>query len=60
MRTLDDVGATIERQVDNVELRFGQHPAGSLLLGVLLALGVIAVGLAAFVVLLVVLVRFFS
>lgn len=60
MPTLDDIGATVERQLDNVERQSGQHLLGSIVLGALLALGVIAGGLAAFVVVFMVLVRFFS
>jgi hypothetical protein len=60
VKTLDDIGATIERQLDNVEWRFGQHPLGSLALGALLGIGAIAGGLATFIIVLVVLVRFFS
>lgn len=60
MAMLDDIGTTIERQLDNVEMRFGQHPLGSLLLGALLALGVVAGGLVAFVLVLAVLVKLFS
>jgi len=60
MRTLDDLGATIERELDNVELRFASKPLGSLLLGASLALGVVSGGIATFVLVFVVLVRFFS
>ncbi len=60
VRTLADIGATIERQLDMVELRFGRNPMGSLVLGSLLALGVIGGGIAMFVVVFAVLVRFSS
>lgn len=60
MPTLDDIGANIERRLDSVELRFARNPLGSIALGALLALGVIAGGIATFVLVLVVLVRFFS
>ena len=60
MATLDDIGATIERQLDNVELRFANNPLGVVVLGALLALGVIARGIATFVLAFAVLVRFFS
>ena len=60
MQTLDNVGAALERQLDAIEHRFGARPIGSAVLGVLLALGVIAGGLATFVAVLAVLVTFFS
>lgn len=60
MPTLDDIGATVERQLDNVEHRFGQRAADSFALGALLAFGGIAGGIATFVLVLAVLVRFFS
>jgi hypothetical protein len=60
MPTIDDIGATLERQLDSVELRFAKNPLGSLALGALLALGVIAGGIATFILVLTVLVRFFS
>ena len=60
MKTLDDIGAAIENKLDNVERRFGQHPLGPLVLGAMLALGVTVAGLSTFIVVFVVLVRFFS
>lgn len=60
MATLDDIGTAIERRLDDVELRFRRPRLGSLALGGLLALGVIAGGLAAFVVVFAVLVGLFS
>ena len=60
MLTLDDIGASLERQLDRVELRFARNPLGSIALGALLALGVISGGIASFVLVLTVLVRFFS
>ena len=60
MQTLDDIGGLIERQLDVIEHRFGERGIGSALLGVLLAVGVIGGGLSAFVVVLAVLVQFFS
>jgi hypothetical protein len=60
MLTLDDIGGAIERRLDGVELRFARNPFGSLALGVLLALGVTAGGIATFALVFVVLVRFFS
>jgi hypothetical protein len=60
MPTPDDIGGAIERLLDHVEHRFAQHGLGSLGLGAVLALGVIAGGLAAFIAVFAVLVRFFS
>ena len=60
MRTLDEVGAIIERQLDSIELRFGSSLPGSTVLGTVLALGVIGGGLAAFIAVFAVLVGFFS
>ena len=60
MRTLDDFGAAIERQLDGVEHRFGGSAPGSIVLGAFLALGVIGGGIATFILVLAVLVRFFS
>jgi hypothetical protein len=57
---LDAAGDAIERGLDGVERRFGRHSAGSLLLGVLLAIGVIAGGLGAFIVVFVTLVNVFA
>lgn len=59
-RCLDEAGAAIERTLDGVERGFSRHAAGSLLLGVLLALGVIAGGLAAFIGVFVILVNVFA
>jgi hypothetical protein len=59
-RRLDATGDAIERGLDGIERRFGRHSAGSLLLGVLLAIGAIAGGLAAFIVVFVALVSVFA
>ena len=60
MLTLDDIGATIERQLDVVELRFGANRIGSAVLGAMLATGLVLGGLAAFIAVFAILVRFFS
>jgi hypothetical protein len=57
---LDVMGGSIERGLDGVERRIGRHAAGPLLLGVLLAIGVIAGGLGAFIVVFVTLVNVFA
>jgi hypothetical protein len=59
-QTLDDIGAIIERTLNDVEGRLGQHHLGSIFLGFLLATCAIVAGLAAFVVVLIVLVTLFS
>ncbi len=59
MRTLDDFGVAIERHLDSIERRFTKTSHGSLLLGSLLGLGVIATGIGAFVLVFAVLVRLF-
>jgi hypothetical protein len=56
----DRAGATIERILDDVESRAATHAIGPALLGVIMALAVIAGGVGSFVVVLAVLVRFFS
>ena len=60
MRTLDDFGKVLERKLDSVEHRFGGSIPGSIAVGALLALGVIGGGIATFILVLAVLVRFFS
>ena len=60
MRTLDDIGAAIERQLDSVEHRFAEQPFGSAVLGGVLAFGVIGGGIATFIMVLVVLVKLFA
>ena len=60
MRTLNDAGAAMERQVDKAELMFGRSALGSLVLGVLLALGAIGGGIATFLLVFTILVKVFA
>lgn len=59
-RRLDEAGDAIERTLDGVERGLGRHAGGSIVLGLLLALGVVAGGFAAFIVVFVVLVNVFA
>jgi hypothetical protein len=56
----DRVGAALERRLDDAARRAGEHALGPAVLGVAVAAGVVAGGIGAFVVVLVVLVRFFA
>lgn len=60
MRILDEAGAAMEREADKLELKFGRSALGSVVLGVLLALGAIGGGIATFLLVFTILVRFFS
>jgi hypothetical protein len=60
MATFDDLGAAIERRLDDVEHRLGDSGAGALALGAALAVGVIIGGFAALIIVFVILIRFFS
>lgn len=60
MQRLDDIGATIERLLDRIELGFGERRLGPPALGAAIALGVVAGGLAAFILAFAVLVGFFA
>ncbi len=60
MRMLDDAGAAMEREADKLELKFGRSALGSLVLGVLLALVAIGGGIATFLFVFTVLVKFFA
>lgn len=57
---LDDAGATIERLLDGIRDLSHRYTFGPALLGALLAIGVVAGGLAAFLVIFAVLVNFFA
>ena len=57
---LDDAGAAMEREADKLELKFGRSALGSLVLGVLLALVAIGGGIATFLLVFTILVKFFA
>jgi hypothetical protein len=60
MAKLDQLGANIERAVDGIDRYASAHLVGSLLLGSALALAALAGGVAAFIVVLVALVKLFA